>query len=67
MCNSKIPCTFMIIAGVFALLALYVGLSEPNPEGFSIKVLFFHATLVVQTVIPVLATGALLKYLTNEH
>lgn len=66
MCK-KIPLVFMIIAAIFALLALYVGLSEPNPEGFSLKTVFFHATLIIQTVIPVLAVGALLKYLTNEH
>lgn len=68
MCHSKLPNTIIILASVFALLALYIGFSEPNPEGINLKIIFFNLTMALQSIfIPILAAGALIKYLTKEH
>lgn len=63
--DNKIGQIFISVAVVTALIALYVTLTSPNPDGFSMKEVVKNVMLLTQVMISVLATGALIKYLSD--
>jgi len=63
--DDKLGQIFIGLAAITALIALYVSFTAPNPEGFSMREVVKDIMLITQVMISVLATGALIKYLTR--
>jgi hypothetical protein len=61
--EDRIGQIFIGIAAVAVLIALYVTFTTPNPEGFSMREVLNDIMRITQVMIPVLGTGALMKYL----